>query len=128
MINGINNNDNNELINARLNGQNGVGNVVTNPIGNTNPYVKDAKYNFNDISAISNDAYYLYQRDQDIKQFNEIALSGMDDKSYIAEVENLFKQGVTDPFVFDMAMDTEDLADYLASNEEFLNDIEFNML
>lgn len=128
MIHGINNNDNNELINTRLNGQNSVGSVVTNPIENSNPYVKEAKYNFNDISAISKDAYYLYQRDQDIKQFNEIALSGMDDKSYIAEVENLFAQGVTDPFVFDMVRDTEELADYLSTNKDFLKDIEFNML
>jgi len=128
MINGINNSDNNELINARLNGQNGVGSVVTNPIGNTNPYVKEAKYNFNDISAISNDAYYLYQRDQDIKQFNEIALSGMNDTSYITEVESLFSQGVVDPFVIDIARDTEELAEYLSKNDEFLNDIEFNAL
>lgn len=128
MINGINNNDNNELINTRLNGQNGIGSVVTNPISNTNPYVKEAKYNFNDISAISNDAYYLYQRDTDIKQFNQIALSGMDDKSYVEEVENLFAQGVVDPFVVDMAKDTDELADYLLSNENFLNDIEFSSL
>lgn len=56
MLNGINNNDNNELINARLNGQAGIGNVVTNPISNNNPYVKEAKYNFVDLSSISNDA------------------------------------------------------------------------
>ena len=128
MINGINNNDNNELINARLNGQNGVGNVVTNPIGNTNPYVKEAKYNFNDISAISNDAYYLYQRDKDIQQFNELALSGMDDKSYVKDVENLFAQGVIDPFVLDMAKDIEELADYLSTDKNFLEDIEFSSL
>ena len=39
MINGINNNDNNELINARLGGQSEVANVVTNPIWNNNPYI-----------------------------------------------------------------------------------------
>ena len=128
MINGINNNDNNELINARLNGQNGVGNVVTNPISNNNPYNKDVKYNFIDVSAISNDAYYLFQRDKDIQHFNEIAMAGMNDKSYIDDVENLFAQGVVDPFVVEMAKYPDEMAEYLATNQDFMQDIEFNML
>ncbi|MBR1681129.1 hypothetical protein IJ707_04995 [bacterium] len=123
MLNGIN--DNNELINARLNGQSGIGNVVTNPIGNNNPYTKDAKYNFIDVGDISKDAYYLYQRDKDVKQFTELALSGMEDTSYNDRVEELFAQGVTDPFLVD---NTKVLADDLMSNKEFVKDIEFNML
>ena len=123
MLNGIN--DNNELINARLNGQSGIGNVVTNPIGNNNPYTKDAKYNFIDVGDISKDAYYLYQRDKDVKQFTELALSGMEDTSYNDRVEELFAQGVADPFLVD---NTKVLADDLMSNKEFVKDIEFNML
>lgn len=124
MINGINNNDNNELINTRLNGQNGVGGVVTNPISNNNPYVKEAKYNFVDISSISTDAYYLYQREQDINHFTKIALAGMDDTSYNTRVEELFNNGVADPFAVD---NTKQLAEDLLENEDFLKDIEFNM-
>ena len=123
MLNGIN--DNNELINARLNGQTGIGNVVTNPIGNNNPYTKDAKYNFIDVGDISKDAYYLYQREKDVKQFTQLAMSGMEDKSYNDRVEELFSQGVTDPFLVD---NTELLARDLMLNEEFVKDIEIDML
>ena len=124
MLNGINN-DNNELINARLNGQSGVGNVVTNPIGNNNPYTKEAKYNFVDVGDISNDAYYLFQREKDVQQFTKLSLEGMDDTSYIDRVEELFKNGVTDPFLVD---NTKVLADDLISNENFVKDLDFNML
>ena len=125
MIHGINNNDNNELINSRLSGQGTVGGVVTNPIGNNNPYNKEAKFNLVDVSTISQDAYYLYQREKDIQHFNDIALAGMNDTSYNDRVEALFAQGVMDPFLVD---NTEALADDLFSNEEFVKDIEFNML
>ena len=123
MINGIN--DNNELINSRLSGQNGVGSLVTNPISNDHAYVKEAKYNFNDISAISKDAYYLYEREKDISSFTKLALAGMDDTSYNDRVEALFAQGVVNPFTDD---NVSDLADDLSKNEDFLNTIEFNML
>ncbi len=124
MINGINNNDNNELINARLNGQGGVGNVVTNPISNNSAYVKEAKYNFIDMSSISTDAYYLYQREQDVNYFTKLSLAGMDDTSYNDRVEELFSQGVTDPFKVE---NTEKLAEELLESEDFLKDIEFSM-
>lgn len=125
MLNGINNNDNNELINARLNGQGGIGSVVTNPISNSNPYVKEAKHNLIDISSISTDAYYLYQREQDVNHFTKIALAGMSDTSYNERVEELFANGVANPFAVE---DTETLANDLLGNEDFLKDIEFNML
>lgn len=123
MINGIN--DNNELINARLNGQNGVANVVTNPIANNSSYVKEAKYNFNDISAISKDAYNLYERENDVSKFTKLVLEGMDDTSYNDRVEELFAQGVLNPFKID---DTSAIAEDLINSEEFLKDIEFDML
>ena len=125
MLNGINNNDSNELINARQNGQSGVGSVVTNPIGNNNPYNKEAKYNFVDVSSISTDAYYLYQREQDVQSFTKLVMAGMDDTSYNDRVEELFANGVTDPFLVD---DTDLLADDLLSSNKFVKDIEFNML
>lgn len=124
MINGINNNDNNELINARLNGQGSVGNVVTNPISNNSAYVKEAKYNFIDMSSISTDAYYLYQREQDVNYFTKLSLAGMDDTSYNDRVEELFSQGVTDPFKVE---NTGKLAEELLESEDFLKDIEFSM-
>ena len=124
MLNGINN-DNNELINARLSGQAGVGSVVTNPIENNNPYTKEAKFNFIDVGDISNDAYKLYQHEKDVQYFTKMTLAGLDDESVDARVEDLFKKGVVNPFLAD---DTKMLADDLINNDNFVNDIEFNML
>ena len=125
MLNGINNNDNNELINSRLTGQNGIGSVVTNPIGNNNPYTKDAKYNFVDVSSISSDAYFLYQREIDIKNFTELSLAGMSDTSYNDRVEALFAEGVVDPFLVE---NTSLLADDMLKSEDLVKELEFNTL
>lgn len=126
MIHGINNENNEQLVNARLNGQNGVSSVVTNPIGNKNPYNKETKFNLVDVSDISMDAVKIFQREQDVKEFTKLALAGMDDEeTYNQQVEELFSKGVVDPFIVD---DTDTLAQDLASNEEFLKDIDFSML
>ncbi len=126
MIHGINNENNEQLVNARLNGQNGVSSVVTNPIGNKNPYNKETKFNLVDVSDISMDAVKIFQREQDVKEFTKLALAGMDDEeTYNQQVEELFSKGVFDPFMVD---DTDTLAQDLAGNEEFLKDIDFSML
>lgn len=126
MIHGINNENNEQLVNGRLNGQNGVSSVVTNPIGNKNPYNKETKFNLVDVSDISMDAVKIFQREQDVKEFTKLALAGMDDEeTYNQQVEELFSKGVVDPFMVD---DTDTLAQDLASNEEFLKDIDFSML
>ena len=126
MIHGINNENNEQLVNARLNGQNGVSSVVTNPIGNKNPYNKETKFNLVDVSDISMDAVKIFQREQDVKEFTKLALAGMDDEeTYKQQVEELFSKGVVDPFMVD---DTDTLAQDLASNEEFLKGIDFSML
>lgn len=125
MLNGINDNENN-LINARLNSQNGVAGVVTNPIGNINPYSKENKFNFIDESAISNEAYKLYEHECDVKQFTKLALSGIENLSEDNErVEALFNNGVFNPFIVD---DFETLADDFSSNDKFMQDIEFDTL
>lgn len=126
MIHGINNENNEQLVNARLNGQNGISSVVTNPIGNKNPYNKETKFNLVDVSDISMDAVKIFQREQDVKEFTKLALAGMDDEeTYNQQVEELFSKGVFDPFMVD---DTDTLAQDLAGNEEFLKDIDFSML
>lgn len=126
MIHGINNENNEQLVNARLNGQNGISSVVTNPIGNKNPYNKETKFNLVDVSDISMDAVKIFQREQDVKEFTKLALAGMDDEeTYNQQVEELFSKGVFDPFMVD---DTDTLAQDLANNEEFLKDIDFSML
>lgn len=126
MIHGINNENNEQLVNTRLNGQNGVSSVVTNPIGNKNPYNKETKFNLVDVSDISMDAVKIFQREQDVKEFTKLAIAGMDDEeTYNQQVEELFSKGVVDPFMVD---DTDTLAQDLASNEEFLKDIDFSML
>lgn len=126
MIHGINNENSEQMINARLNGQSGVSSVVTNPIGNKNPYNKETKFNLIDVSDISQDAVKIFQREQDVKEFTKLALAGMnDEETYNQQVEELFAKGVVNPFMVD---DTETLAQDLANNEEFLKDIDFSML
>lgn len=123
MLNGINNNDNG-LINTRLN--NGIDSVVTNPIDNVNPYSKENKYNFIDESAISREAYKLYEHECDVKQFTKLALLGIDNLSADNDrVETLFNNGVFNPFKID---DFETLADDFSNNEKFMQDIEFDTL
>ncbi|MBQ3311100.1 hypothetical protein IJG72_03395 [bacterium] len=120
MINGINNND--DLVKSRLNGQNDVGNVVTNPISANQENVQNAKYNFNDINDISRDAYYLYQREKDISNYSKMVLEDLDkDTSYNEQVESLLAQGVIDPFIID---DIENLSKDLLDNKRFLKDLD----
>ena len=126
MLNGINNDNHNSLINARLNSQNGIAGVVTNPIGNVNPYSKENKFNFIDESAISTDAYRLYEHECDVKQFTKLALTGIENVDEDNErVEALFNEGVINPFLVD---DFETLAEVFSNNDKFMQDIEFNTL
>lgn len=112
MLNGINVKD--ELNNAQLNGQMGVNSVVTNPINN--PYKNIDKSLLIDETAISDEAVNLYQREQDIKQFNALAMSNPEDLSHEEIISNLFNNGVSDLF-------SDESIESLASNEDLLNDL-----
>jgi len=114
MLNGINLND--ELSNSQLNGQMGVSGVVTNPINN--PYKNADRNLLIDEGAISNEAVNLYQKEQDVKQFNSLAMSDPQDLSHEDIISNLFDQGVSDPF-------SDEAVTSLSNNQKLLDDLSF---
>ena len=124
MINGINNENNDRLLNSRLGGESGVSQVVTNPIENSRPLSKENKYNFIDESAISIDAYKIYEHEMDIKKFTK-AMNSLDEDSCNKRVQELFDKGVVNPFIVD---DFETISTSLSKNKDFLRDIEFETL
>ncbi len=73
-----------------------------------NPYV--------DKTEISSNAMKLFQRDLDINKFTKIATSDKEDLSYLSKMQELFKDGVVDPF-------EDDVIESLASNQKLLDDL-----
>lgn len=114
MVNGINLND--ELNNAKLNEQIGVSGVVTNPINN--PYKNIDRSLLIDETAISDEAVNLYEKEQDIKQFNTLAMSDPEDLSHEEIIANLFGSGVSDPL-------SDQAVEGLSSNQKLLEDLDF---
>lgn len=112
MVNGVNLND--ELNNAQLNGQMGISGIVTNPINN--PYKNIDKNLLIDETAISHEAINLYQNEQDVKQFNSLAMSDPEDMSHEEIIAGLFNKGVSDPFSDEALQET-------AGNQRLLEDL-----
>lgn len=118
MIYGINNDNNmNNILGAQLSEQTeALG--VTNPISGTgtNPYEKDRSY-LVDETSISKEAFYLYQRELDIKNFTNMAMNMLPDD---ARMKELFDSGVKDPFeIFN--------TDKLVNNEKLLKDLNVSL-
>lgn len=113
MVNGVNLGD--ELKNAQLEQQLGsVNGVVTNPINN--PYHNTDRNLLIDETAISDQAINLYQKEQDVKQFNNLAMSDPNDMSHEQIIANLFDKGVSDPF-------SDDTLQELSGNQRLLDDL-----
>ena len=110
MFNNINDNN---LLNAQLNANNviNLNAVRTNLQKNgysTNPYV--------DRTEISSDAMKLFQKDMDINKFTKLVLEEKDDISYMEQINNLFEEGVIDPF-------DENAVQALLTNPKLRNDL-----
>lgn len=112
MVNGVNLND--ELNQSKLNEQIGISGVVTNPINN--PYKNIDRNLLIDETAISDEAVNLYTKEQDVKQFNNLAMSDPDDLSHEEIISNLFNKGVTDPL-------SDEALQELSGNKKLLNDL-----
>lgn len=69
-----------------------------------------------DETQISNEAYNLYEKEQDIKKFSTLALSDDSDLSHLGLIEQAFSEGVKSPF-------TDDVLESLLDNQKFLDDI-----
>lgn len=113
MVHGVNIND--ELNNTQDSQLNAVSSVVTNPINN--PYVNKDKHLLVDETALSDEAVNLYQKEQDVKQFTNLAMSDPEDLSHEEIISNLFGNGVTDLF-------SDETFSELAQNQNLLNDLE----
>lgn len=111
MLNGINLNDE---LNSAAEKQIGVSSVVTNPINN--PYKNIDRNLLIDETAISDQAVKLYQKEQDIKGFNNLAMSDPGDMSHEEIIAGLFNQGISDPF-------SDEALNSLSNNEKLLKDL-----
>jgi hypothetical protein len=112
MLNGINNND--LLSNTQLDKQNEVGAVTTNPI--KNPYSNIDRNLLIDETAISSEAVNLYEKEQDVKKFNTLAMSDPSDLSHEEIIANLFSKGGLDPLA-------DNIITQLSANEDLLRDV-----
>jgi len=113
MLNGINLKD--EMSNAQLEQQLGVSSVATNPINN--PYKNIDKNLLIDETAISDEAVNLYQKEQDVKQFNTLAMSDPEDMSHEEIVAGLFNKGVSDVF-------SDETIKSLSANQILMDDLD----
>ena len=75
---------------------------------NKNPYV--------DQTEISANAMQLFQRDLDIRKFAKIASQNPEDISYLEQMQELFSEGVVDPF-------EEDVLSELVTNSKLWDDL-----
>ena len=73
-----------------------------------NPYV--------DRTEISSNAMELFQRDLDIKKFTKLASENPEDLSYMEKIQQLFADGVVDPF-------EEDTVSELVTNSKLWDDL-----
>lgn len=111
MLNGINNEG---ILNSQLDKKSEVSSLMSNPI--RNPYSNIDKGLLIDETAISGEAMNLYQREQDVKQFTQLAMSDPGDTSHEALVSGLFSRGVTDVF-------SDATVESLAKNQKLVEDI-----
>ncbi len=68
------------------------------------------------LKNLSRQALDLYERQTDIKNFSKLVLSDPENTSHNKMVEDLFEDGVADPFV-------DDKLEMLANNQKFLRDL-----
>ena len=75
---------------------------------NKNPYV--------DKTEISANAMQLFQKDLDVRKFTKIASQNPEDISYFEQMQELFSQGVIDPF-------EDDVLSELVTNSKLWDDL-----
>lgn len=114
MLDGINLSE--ELSNSQAEKQlENINSVTINSINN--PYKNADKNLLIDETAISEDAMTMYQKEQDMKKFTDLAMSDPQDLSHEEIISNLFSNGVTDLF-------SDETFSELSENTSLLNDLE----
>ena len=102
-------NEHNEAIS-----QNSISKISS--LGTSGVYNTDDNGLFVDESTISDTALKLYEREQDIKRFMDLALSDEDDKSADSLVISKVMNG-------EISIDDDEAIFSLLSNDDFLNEI-----
>lgn len=110
MLNGVNN----ELNSSSLDNKISVSGVATNPI--SNPYKNIDRNLLIDETAISSEAVHMYQKEQDINQFNKLAMSDPEDLSHDEIISGLFANGVSDPL-------SDEIVEELSVNPKLLEEL-----
>ena len=111
MFNNINDNN---LLNSQLS----ASNIIN--LNSIQTSLKKSGYTTNpciDKTEISSDAMKLFQRDLDINKFTKILMDEKDDISYLEKMNELFKDGVLDPF-------NDDAIKSLVTNSKLLDDLD----
>ena len=92
MFNNINDNNLLQFNNSSnvINLANARSALQKNGYASKNPYV--------DKTEISANAMELFQKDLDIKKFTKIAIENPEDISYLEQMQELFAEGIVDPF------------------------------
>ena len=83
------------------------GKYATSPLKNSH---------FVDETQISNEAFSLYAKEQDVKKFTSLALSDDSDLSHLTLMAQAFEDGVKSPF-------TDDMLELLVDNQKLWDDI-----
>ena len=112
MLNEVNNKE--DLLKPQVDKQLEVSGVATNPI--KNPYKNLDSNLLIDETAISKEALNLYQKEQDVKKFNNLAMTDPNDTSHDEIIANLFNKGFTDPF-------SDEALSSLVNNNKLLDDL-----
>ncbi len=115
MFNNINDNSNEFLKNANWEFQSNV--VKLNALKTAaQGFAKSPNNPYVDKTEISSNAIKLFQKDCDIKKFNQIAISDKEDLSCLERMQELFDNGVVDAY-------EDDIFAELADNKKLLDDL-----
>ena len=109
----FNNINENSLLDSQLNTNNVININSVRSNFQKSGYVKNP---YIDKTEISSDAMKLFQKDLDIKKFTKFIVDEKDDISYMEKINELFNDGVVDPF-------DENAINKLLSNNKLLDDL-----
>lgn len=117
MFNNINDNNTDFLYNSQLDKQSNIINLASVKASMNKALFNKSSNPYVDKTEISANALELFQKDLDIKKFNQIATSDKEDFSHLERMKELFSDGVVDVF-------EDDVLSQLVTNSKLWDDLE----
>lgn len=117
MFNNINDNSKDFLYNSQLEKQSNVINMASVKMNMNKALFNKSSNPYVDKTEISSNALQLFQKDLDIKKFNQVAMSDSDNLSHLEKMKELFSSGVVDVF-------EDDVLKELVTNSKLWGDLE----